>query len=660
MKKNSFFFIYSWFILLLIFGSKLYSQDKKNLKGLDLCNYTADYLEKQNCDFSIIPLVYNESNENPFSILIHEKNIDYSSTVNQKLLYIFQMEDFIEYQDFFSKFIYQVENTDSNVETQIFLSYGDSSINNQPYPVSGTISLLYNNDETNLCVVYTRFTTENTFITPGSKGKNSPLWLLKLCTDSLSHGSFPYLIKGDNASMMYRMNILQNDENYGFLLNNDIPSILQEIKITPENEDSFLQSTKYFIENFSRSFKSEWDKHYVFFSLGPKTYYLSETFTLISFLAIDFFSLFFIFEFSFISRKVKIKKIALEVSKIWYFIPIFALINAFVLILGQGISYLLDKAVSITPLNILFIKFFFTFTFLSVLFFIFHRFFEKFTENTFAFLLTISGLINIFIFSAVDVSLIYVFTIEYILIYLSRPAKKAYSLVFFLIILALPYLLLLLQILNWGNIYSINTLLSGALGINLLISFVFVPFEMVVIRIYIQMIQKWRKANDNTRKFYKQNFYAVFAAVIITILLTTAIYFLIKPKETKQTEVQIYADIPVSQFISYADETYFGENGRIITINLPEQMENLRLSVTGSGKNSLLYSDDPYFTDAEHSEDIFIIPPYPTKHLKFRYISDNSIDSCVKIKSYKSETMMNGQKQLQFIEKELFIPGMGK
>ncbi|MFC2478344.1 MAG: hypothetical protein ACFNQG_04890, partial [Treponema socranskii subsp. buccale] len=258
-------------------------------------------------------------------------------------------------------------------------------------------------------------------------------------------------------------------------------------------------------------------------------------------------------------------------------------------------------------------------------------------KQAYAYILTLASVVNIFIFAAVDISLFFLFTAEYIIVYLSRPLKRTGFLITLFFIMGLPFLPYAVQIINFGRTNAFRTVAYSPFSENVLLAFVFLPFLIQWFRIIARMNERWKNVSLSAFGMRMRNTVLSLAAIaIIAVLIFAAITFISNRFESgreKRSSVSenIRTDNSNDISCSVSDRTFFGDTSRSLVIRLGKNAVLCSVALEGESKNPVLYSDSEYASDTGTNTDTFAIPPYPPETLVFVYTADTSASTTVKV-----------------------------
>ena len=146
-------------------------------------------------------------------------------------------------------------------------------------------------------------------------------------------------------------------------------------------------------------------------------------------------------------------------------IPFTLAITFLSLYLGQFTVGLLSKIINMNPVIQYGIKLIFSMIFISIFFVVQGILKISITAFLYGYLITIVSIFNIFLFSTRDLTLFIIFVTEYIIIYLSRRAKRISSVIFYFLLMLLPFLpYAVIIIKNARDSEIMNTVFTGITG----------------------------------------------------------------------------------------------------------------------------------------------------------------------------------------------------
>lgn len=665
MKKNSFFFAVTA-IFFLFFCSFLHAE---SAKGCELCKNLVNFLEKNDYKPTELPILNNNSAEFPFNIKLeffpenssnsNSKNLDNSEDEKiSTLAFIFQIEEITENYDFLKKMLDSIKNTSLSGKIQIVFTYGDKLGFGSQNLIAGSERFaeeLEDNGDT--AIIYVKLNEKATTLSSGGGGDCSPAWLLKLVTNSFYSSNIFYVIKDGFITSLHRQKLLKSEQGTDVFMEKGIPACSVNFAL-PLKTEEYSKKVADFFYNVAFNFEPEetltWDRNSKPIVIFNFPIMISEKFTILLFILVSGLSLFVLCEFSFADLFTK-NSYSRHLLKKIYIIPICIFITTFAFLLGQNFAFLIHKIFKTSIISCYSIKILFAFLFISLTYFLIFKIQGNRSANVFSFLINIAGIFNIFIFTAIDISLFYVFAVEYIIIVATQKVKRTASLAVLFVMLAAPFIPYFIQFLNNSTSASLLKILMSSLRVNIIFSFAFLPFELVFFRLLARLNYVWKDITKEKKIFIKQNIIAIsvsfgiFAVILITVTIFLPSKYKIQAKRPF-TEKEIIS--PEKIKLSYYDESFLEDTTRNFTIKLNESAENVEIKLLGTDGNPILYTDEVYFYSPEGKYAIFNVPTWPPLEMTFSYIADTSQDSIITV----SEIIYKEDNKFEKISNSIKIP----
>jgi hypothetical protein len=620
-------------------------QPVQQAHGLSLCQNVENLLMSDGFVPVKSNLIQNGSNVFPYNVEVHlpapaaiKKNS--STEIRNTLIIAMTMENAWNFRNYTDTILKNVKQSQRDYNLIFLFSYGDLQTGTNGAPLYGTDIFAGSIDTPDDCsAVCISFTPEKTaVIIPGGGGDMTPSWLIQRLTDACTSHSIPYHLRGGSLGSLYRLGVLKADRRTAVFLQKGIPCAGLSL---PENADSgaYAQCTADFLSAYSCSGTDNWDRHYIAFHAGNSFLWASEQFIVICFILVSFISLFFLSELSFLSswRQHKIRH---DVFRLWYVLPLTVILSAASFQVSQPFVQILYRFLKLSILFQFIVKVVIVFIIVTFLYHFIVHMQGVLEERAYAYLLTVVSVINIFIFSAVDISLFFPFTAEYIIIYLFRPFKKTNVLVTALIVMILPYGPYIGEIMNYADPSVFRKAVYSSFTGNILISFGFLPFLIQWLRIIARLNERWSFYNlsANSRRIRSAvSFTAGTAAVII--ILFAGVSFIsayLNPKHKNQQEHVVRTIRAADDILAFSakDRTFFDDTTRTISVNLGIEAESCIISVEGVSSNSVVYSDNEYVSDKAKHTDAFLVPVWPPVKMSVSYVADTSVASVITVTAY--------------------------
>lgn len=620
-----------------IFASAVFSNENAPI-GCELCRETISFLSSFAFNVQSAPLVSGGQNDFPYNVYVRIPATEKSAESNGRtsLILAFRMEDAYAHRDFFATFLRRLKELKSDCSIILLFSYGDERIEPGMEQIRGSDVFAKSIETPNeyAAVCFNFSAEEKIVIEGGGAGTVSPDWLVLRLIRACDENDEAYELRGGGFNSLFRLSLIESDERTAFFLTREIPCASLSFSSDGERDNALLTS---FVFSYTAAETESWDTHYVLIPTGTSLVNFGERFIVLCFMGIAFVSLFILCEFSFIADKKNRKKIRRDVLRLWYILPLTALIVSLSLEASQMLAHFSATVFGIGTLVQFIIKLGAAFIIGTALFLLQIRQQGILKKQAYAYILTIASVVNIFIFAAVDISLFFLFTAEYIIIYLSRPLRRTLSLIALSFLMGAPFLPYAVQIINFGRTNAFRAAAYSPFRINVLIAFVFVPFLIQWFRIIASMNERWKKVSLSVFGIRIRNALSSLAAVVLSAALIFAASTFISNrfeggrKKRSAISDNIRTDDSNAISCSVSDRIFFGDTSRRLVIGLGKDALLCSVSLTGESKNPVLYSDSEYISDTGANTDTFAIPPHPPETLVFVYTADTSVATKVKV-----------------------------
>ena len=324
-------------------------------------------------------------------------------------------------------------------------------------------------------------TGDNCVIVPGADGKLTPYSFFKNIINSLQTESIPFSIKNRFLSL-YRLNITDYSKKLSVCLNEGCPAL--QLNISPEIKNSTLAS---FVETLLGEYlNTEMDRNinYSFIRIGVKNIIIPEIVSTIILVLMTGIILFFLCGLSFVFGKKKDQH-KTEFVKYWLLVPIALAMFTLLFYAAQFTAVHTVANWQNYPIFMIFYKlllaccYFFIFSLLR------HVIKIPCTDFIYGYLLTLTCFINVYIFSAIDLSLLVQFATACLIAYLSRMTRKTSLLIIFTLFITAPVILYGLFSLSYIQTDALLRISNASLTLNAIFAAIILPFMFMVIRIAV-------------------------------------------------------------------------------------------------------------------------------------------------------------------------------
>ena len=657
MKKNSFFFIFFSFFFAF---SGLFSVYAQTSEGYEKCELFKNFLHKNNISCLELPLMHASRELFPYSLKV---DFDSPDEENGELYFVISMDDAVKHHTLILNILNSIEALyTKETGVHFIFSYGDNPETFASSTTSGIKSMINIMELTEKdAVVCVAFNNKINTIIPGGGGTFSPAHLISLTSNAFFESRLFYVIQGGILSPFYKKRILKENASSSAFLENSIPAIGIDFFVEQNSNADYRKKIIHFFENVSSNFSGKnysWDRHSTVIQLGSYSLIIPEKATVTAICITILVTIFIMSFFPVLNKKAK-KNFSKNILKAWIFIPARVALTALAFSAGQFFAWIIFKTVPSDSYIQLSIKFFTGFAIISFTYLITLKLHIFQPASFYTYMLPLTSIVNIFIFSAYDITFFYLFIVEYLIVYLSRVIKRTGTLALFFILLALPFLPYFVQLVLYAAPEKTHDIVFCSFLMNLIVSLAFMPFEYTWLRLLLRLNAVWKRVEKKRRTFIRQNVIAISLSVLIftIILLLSAIFI---PEEYKQTDNK-----PKTEKINDTDGSYirihvsdyenFKNLQRTLNIHLNEQFENVRVSVSSKENNPVVYSEYSYISEGK--TDYFMMPLYPPSDFELSYIADEKITSIVTIEACK--TLSDENKRIE-ITKTLEVDSFKK
>ena len=545
----------------------------------------------------------------------------------------------------------------------------EASVENQWHP-TGSQVLLENISNPDACALIMLDGTASQFdeatVVFGADGILTPLWLIQ---------QVPLPISQDSL-ITYRLNLSEDNPALIPFFQSEMATVAISFNTSDqEQRQKVFTALEAMTENFSvKESLSANSKNYIVLHFVDNIW-IGEQFSIFVYLIITILVLAIISGFSFLGKKGVIHRQSF--FKIWYLIPITIFLSTFFLWLGQLVAGKLVQTVPENTVIILAIKTLFSFVAVSLPF-IFHlKLRLPIVQFAYGYLLTIVVAMNIFIFASIDLVLLFIFVLEYIIIYFSRLAKKLVPLIIASFVMLLPFIPYAVNILAYASQDKLLHLVQTGIWGNMLYACILIPFQIMWLRIMVRIDIFGINRHISTAKIIMATI-GVMGIMVICIVGTLFFASLvlnrtIPEKELNQQSLQPYsyqlveALVPEKLQVSVVRKSYLELQSVEIQIASPVPIIRYEVSVTSenqipvydSAMNFVTVQDLPQSnSDGETVKNSatthFLIPDFPTNTTSFEYTADGDKSQNITVRLYLEVE----KQQAILVERNFFLPAL--
>ncbi|MCR5400271.1 MAG: hypothetical protein K6E78_01595 [Treponema sp.] len=607
--------------------------------GYQKCSKLSSYLSSINVEHKKEDIVFNESNSFPYNIIVtfpsNVKNKeDKKNQQTSELTFALKTEDFYQKKEIIQLLCKSLAEIPHKEKINLLFTYGDIFYYSTPSVISGTEAYASNlSDALSVNVVAVNLSEKNSIL-PGTKKTVAPTYMSKAAALAFQKNQMFFDIAGGLITFLYPKNFLKTDERANLFSEAGSSCLTVNFKDEEENLEKLPSFFSDFIPLYENPGMSILDCHSNHISFEGLAFFLSERLTLLLFIIGAALSLFVISELSFLNHSTK-ERLTEDILRLWYLIPLCILVTTLSLFVSQNFSLLLYNLFSANIYIQIALKILLGFILSSLIFLVFLKRQGILISSAYSYLVTISGIINLILFPSLDLCLFYLCAVEYILIYISRPARHTTPLLICFFVLFIPFIPYALQLIKYSKPSSLLHLVKSPLLFNIFLSAALLPFELQWLRILVRLNQKWKSANKGTRKFHIQNIITFSLAFLIFLVISFfADYFI--PEKYKNPGIELtktFVEKEDSSLIDLkiTDIKNYGEKTRILSIKVPENARSVHVQICGKKANPVLYSDNDIVQDKGNFTDIFRLPLFPPENITLRYIARQDEKSKIKI-----------------------------
>ena len=326
--------------------------------------------------------------------------------------------------------------------------------------------------------------SDDTRIITGTSQGTTPAWLLRAVYSCLEQQNIPVDFY-TNAVVFHRLGWLPDDPLLRLYNEAKIPAI--KIESGADLSEIFSSVAPAVIQNMS----NEWDTHYFVWKLHTKLIIINERHIVITLIVSSIVFLLWLMFFSFLFGKKRDQHIR-DLLKLWWMPGYFFLVNWLSFFLGSKIAEALFYVrfgamgeLSAFPLTALSIKYVFALFFMFAV-----TAFNKFiplpaNRFIYGFIAHAVCLLNIFIFSFINLSFSIIFMVIYFVSLAAYHFKNIVLQIIFIVCLFLPLMPFAMHIILYRD-YMFHIMFF----INLAPACIFVPFDLFLIRLSLSFDKK--------------------------------------------------------------------------------------------------------------------------------------------------------------------------
>lgn len=547
-------------------------------------------------------------------------------------------EDFIAHEEFFSGLLQFASDGTFPFDLQFVFTAGDVrkiSGNERTRGTEVFCRRIEGTQETHALVLDFSRTKKN-IVTPGSARDVAPLYLVRALCSELDAHSVKYDIFGGAYLSLYTLDILKDNARLASFLSRGIPAVMLSLISEKSDRRAELDSIEQFLSHIAFPANGNWSRHYIPLKLFQRRIWIEEQHILAALMAFSALCLLVISDFGFLFRKhshrlAKIKSSALKSNYLIFLTMAFLALSLFA---GQALASALQKAGARNLLFLFALKLLTPFFIVSALYPIEIWLHKNITPYSYEYILSTSALLNIFIFSTIDISLFFLFSFEYIILMISRTAKNTALIYFFMAIFFLPFVPPLYSILIYSDAHKIANLVFCNFAGNVILSFALVPLSLLWLRVLARLNFK----AESKRTLFA--FYAIASASSLAGIMAISAFAIFAANRIFFNDVEPsrpFARVEESTehnfaSVSISDSEYYGGKIRTIEISSKKNPERYSVFIQDKIENPFYFSI--YEISQENGRAEFLLPEHPPRNLTVTYTPNASDNSIITVEAY--------------------------
>lgn len=475
-------------------------------------------------------------------------------------------------------------------------------------------------------------------ISAGGQNTVCPKWLLKTLLQTAQEHTLETRLP-NHFLLLYKWGILRGPARLSPFLEQGIPAIGISLTFSEADKAFLLAIAKALVSTRS----TQWEENYLFIPFAKGGFWFSESFLVLSYLVCGAAILFFL-SFSFFVKTSKNRALIQDARRSSFVPPAIIALTTVSLCVSQLVFGTAVK----NPILLIGIKLLLAFL-LSFILFSFQirtNFHSSFGASSFQ--MQYSAALNVFIFSTLNINLLFYFLLEFLLFTLARNAKKAYSLVVTFMLPILPLLPLahsFLQNTSYDSLSQVATL--GVLH-NMLFALLIFPFQMQWFRILIVLdVLNPQKAHSKKRAFLRGSL-----AIGISLLILALAYF-VSSTIVAKTNIRLNTQSPIhitevagstDLYVENAISDFMELSQREIEIESRRPVIRYDVSVEqADGSEAVpLYDSNYDYSFEGKSKVYFHIPDYPQGRLSIVYFAEKNQKDIITVSAYMQDTENRG------------------
>ncbi len=463
---------------------------------------------------------------------------------------------------------------------------------------------------------------------PGSNKNIAPLWLVRTIYEKMAESKTNQPSLPPFFSLLYSLNLSQSIPRVDSFMDMGIPAA--GIRMATEEDD--YETLFSIATELSSLHKENWDRNYLFFTLGGKHFWIPEAATIaISVLVI--LTVLFVVCFTGIFPSYKSKALLNDIRRSWFIYPIVVALTTLLLHAAQSIFSFYANT---NPLMLIGLKIFVSFIIIFPLFIVQTSLNIFISIRAYGFLMVASSILNIFVFTGSNLLLMYFFVAEFLLMLVAEKVKSTPSLIVTLILILTPFLQLLWALTKNTMSYKVAGFVNFSWTQDMFFAMMLFPVLIQLERIFISTDLLSPNKKLKIKNYIITSICAEAALSLVLWVLYGQTSMLIKSSTNSRiTPINIQIkdkDFP-SLSATISEQEFMELSMRTLTVKSPENVMRYEISIETENGVPIFESNYNYILEANNKIS-FVIPDFPSDALEIVYSADATQKSKVTVQAY--------------------------
>lgn len=475
-------------------------------------------------------------------------------------------------------------------------------------------------------------TNSSVQVVPGTQGFVTSKYCLEKLLSSFNKNRQSFKIEAKSISV-YKLGLVESDEQMIFLFNNDCNIV--KIKMSENLLSKIIPSLQDFTNKYDTEDSENFDYNYAFLSGFNSSFFLSEfTLTFIFIISVGV-ALFFICMLSFMfGKKALLRKKTM--LKYWGLGPLFLILIVLSYYFSQFIVLACLSNYESNMLLAYLSKLILTLFFICLAFAFVKELKLPQKRYAYAYLMPVVSIANIFIFSAVHLPLLPLFIFEFFIAYFTQRIKKTYLLIIAFILMGIPFYPTAVSLFSGIPPESLNIFVNSNFIVNILLSFISLPFmfmfRRIILSIKTKSFQKNKRKTKSLKSIYKiAIFFVLFLTVIIILIVQNQ-----KIKNDFQIQENSFAKTPDENLfdVQILQEQIFSTCKNLVTLTSNSKIDLYTVKIESTSDFPIYSANFPFEYNIIQDSVDFKLAENPPNPLQIEFLTDFGSDYLIQIEGF--------------------------